>query len=400
MTSARGGAALSLVLSTKLYWGMLLVLAAGALLSPTDAGGANIFLSLPNLTDVLRQVSITGIIAVGMTFVILSGGIDLSVGSVMALGCTLTAMLLTQDGWNRGAVLGGAATAFVAGAAVYAAVHGLLARRAGALLAHGIGAGLGLFAAGWVFVGLGPALAGGLGVVPTIALVLCVGLVIGALNGAVVAVGRLQPFIATLATMVAVLGAARLTAGADQSVYPIYTGANAPAAFEGLRASVAGVPVPGLVFLAVVLVAGVVLAKHRFGREVYAIGGNEQAARLAGLSVGRAKVAVYALSGLLASLAGVLYAAQYRQGKPDAGVGLELDAIAAVVIGGASLSGGKGTVVGALAGVLIFGLLTNIFQLCNIDSNAQLVLKGAIIIAAVGLQQGRLPRLRRAGGAK
>lgn len=398
MRPVRGGAALSLVLSTKLYWGMLLVLIAGALLSPADSSGASIFLSLPNLTDVLRQVSITGIIAVGMTFVILSGGIDLSVGSVMALGCTLTAMLLTQDGWNRGAVLGCGSAALVAGAAVYAAARGLLARRAGGLVAHSVGGALGLLAAAGVFAVIGPLLPGGLGVVPTIALVLCVGLVVGAINGAAVSVGGLQPFIATLATMVAVQGAARLTAGADQSVYPIYTGVNAPAGFELLRSTVGGVPVPGLVFLSVALAAGVVLAKHRFGRTVYAIGGNEQAARLAGLAVGRAKVAVYAFSGLLAALAGVLYAAQYRQGKPDAGVGLELDAIAAVVIGGASLSGGKGTVTGALAGVLIFGLLTNIFQLCNIDSNAQLVLKGAIIVAAVALQQGRLPRLRRAGG--
>lgn len=398
--AARNGGALALMLSTKLYWGMLLVLAAGALLSPVDSAGGNIFLSLPNLTDVLRQVSITGIIAVGMTFVILSGGIDLSVGSVMALGCTLSAMLLTQDGWHRGAVLGSGATAVVVGAALYAAVSRLLVRGLGGLVANGLGAGLGLLGAAGSLVWIGPALTGGLDVIPTIALVLCAGLVVGAINGVVVAAGGLQPFIATLATMVAVLGAARLTAGAEQSVYPIYTGANAPAAFELLRASVLGVPVPGLIFLAVVAAAWLALTHFRFGREVYAIGGNEHAARLAGLAVGRIKVAVYALSGMLAALAGVLYAAQYRQGKPDAGVGLELDAIAAVVIGGASLAGGKGSVLGALAGVLIFGLLTNIFQLCNIDSNAQLVLKGAIIVAAVALQQGRLPKLRIPGGSK
>lgn len=397
---ARNSGALALMLSTKLYWGILLVLAAGALLSPVDSAGGNIFLSLPNLTDVLRQVSITGIIAVGMTFVILSGGIDLSVGSVMALGCTLSAMLLTQDGWNRGGMLGGGATAIVVGAALYGVAWRLLSRRFGRLVSHGAGAGLGLLGAAGVVAWVGPALAGGLDVIPTIALVLCAGLVIGAINGVVVAAAGLQPFIATLATMVAVLGAARLTAGAEQSVYPIYTGANAPAAFEVLRASVLGVPVPGLIFLAVVALAWLALGHFRFGREVYAIGGNEQAARLAGLAVGRVKVAVYALSGMLAALAGVLYAAQYRQGKPDAGAGLELDAIAAVVIGGASLAGGKGSVLGALAGVLIFGLLTNIFQLCNIDSNAQLVLKGAIIVAAVALQQGRLPKLRGPGVSK
>ncbi|MBU1374940.1 MAG: ABC transporter permease [Alphaproteobacteria bacterium] len=391
----RGGRLLSLVLATKLYWGMAFVLVIGALLSPVDGVGGNIFLSLPNLTDVLRQVSITGIIAVGMTFVILSGGIDLSVGSVMALGCTLTAMLLTQDGWHRGALVGTGAASIVAALAVYAGAAKLLAGRLGVMAGVVLGGLAAVSMAAWI----APALAGGLGVVQTVVLVLSVGLLIGAFNGAVVTVGGLQPFIATLATMVAVLGAARLTAGADQSVYPVYTGANAAPTFELLRASMLRVPVPGLIFLAVAAVAGVVLTRFRFGREVYAIGGNEQAARLAGLAVGQTKILVYALSGMLASLAGVLYTAQYRQGKPDAGVGLELDAIAAVVIGGASLAGGKGSIPGALAGVLIFGILTNIFQLCNIDSNAQLVLKGLIIVAAVALQQGRVPRLRRAGGS-
>lgn len=398
--AARDGKFLSLLLATKLYWAMLLVLAAGALLSPVDSAGGNIFLSAPNLTDVLRQVSITGVVAVGMTFVILSGGIDLSVGSLMGLGCTLAAMLLTLKGWHQGAVLGSAGAAIVAGAAVYAGAVRLLTGRVDGL-ARRISAGLlAVLAAACAPVLIGPSLAGGLGVVETLILVLSVGLVIGALNGAVVAGGGLQPFIATLATMVAVLGAARLTAGADQSVYPVYSGSNAAPAFELLRASLLGVPVPGLVFLGVTAAAWMALTQFRFGREVYAIGGNEQAARLAGVAVGRVKIVVYALCGMLAALAGVLYAAQYRQGKPDAGAGLELDAIAAVVIGGASLTGGKGSVLGTLAGVFIFGMLTNIFQLCNIDSNAQLVLKGAIIVAAVALQQGRIPGLGAAGGSK
>ena len=127
-----------------------------------------------------------------------------------------------------------------------------------------------------------------------------------------------------------------------------------------------------------------------FGRYVYAIGGNEQAARLSGVEVDRVKIAVYAISGFLASLAGVLYTAQYRQGKPDAGVGMELDAIAAVVIGGTSLMGGKGSIAGTFVGVLIFGFLSNILQLNNIDSNTQLVLKGGIILAAVLVQERSL----------
>jgi simple sugar transport system permease protein len=144
----------------------------------------------------------------------------------------------------------------------------------------------------------------------------------------------------------------------------------------------------------VVALSAALLRATVFGRYVYAIGGNEQAARLSGVAVDRVKIAVYALSGLLASLAGVLYTAQYRQGKPDAGVGMELDAIAAVVIGGTSLMGGKGSIAGTFVGVLIFGFLSNILQLNNIDSNTQLVLKGGIILAAVLLQERSLSDLR------
>ena len=161
-----------------------------------------------------------------------------------------------------------------------------------------------------------------------------------------------------------------------------------------LRALLWGVlPIPGLFFLAACAIFAVLLGTTTFGRYVYAIGGNEQATRLSGVAVDRVKIAVYALSGMLASLAGVLYTAQYLQGKPDAGEGIELDAIAAVVIGGTSLMGGKGSMGGTLVGVLIFGFLSNILQLNNIDSNTQLVLKGMIILAAVLLQEGQAGRL-------
>ena len=153
-------------------------------------------------------------------------------------------------------------------------------------------------------------------------------------------------------------------------------------------------PVPGLFFLAALALFIGLLRLTTFGRYVYAIGGNEEATRLSGIQVGRVKVAVYAASGMLASLAGVLYVAQYRQGKPDAGAGLELDAIAAVAIGGTSLMGGKGSLAGTFVGVLIFGLVSNILQLNNISSNLQLVLKGAIIILAVLLQEGNLSMVR------
>ena len=127
-----------------------------------------------------------------------------------------------------------------------------------------------------------------------------------------------------------------------------------------------------------------------FGRYVYAIGGNEEAARLSGIDVAGTKIATYAISGMLAGIAAVLFVAQYRQGKPDAGTGLELDAIAAVVIGGTSLMGGRGGIAGTFAGVLIFGLLSNLLQLHNINSNLQLVLKGLIIVGTVLLQERNL----------
>jgi simple sugar transport system permease protein len=218
-----------------------------------------------------------------------------------------------------------------------------------------------------------------------------VGLAFGWINGIIITKGRLQPFIVTLAMMVGVLGIARVVAGQDAAVHPVYTGTNATEDFDVLRALLYRiVPVPGLFFLAVVVLSAMLLRTTTFGRYVYAIGGNEQAARLSGVAVDRVKIAVYAMSGFLASLAGVLYTAQYRQGKPDAGVGMELDAIAAVVIGGTSLMGGKGSIAGTFVGVLIFGFLSNILQLNNIDSNTQLVLKGGIILAAVLLQERSL----------
>jgi simple sugar transport system permease protein len=234
------------------------------------------------------------------------------------------------------------------------------------------------------------------GVLGVLVTVPAVGLALGALNGVIIAKGRLQPFIVTLAMMVAILGLARLLAGQDAAVYPVYTGSNATEDFDVLRALVFNVvPVPGIFFLLAVFLFGFVLKVSTFGRYVYALGGNEQAARLAGIRVDRIKIAVYAISGMLAALAGVLYTAQYRQGKPDAGAGAELDAIAAVVIGGTNLMGGRGSMMGTLVGVLIFGFLGNILLLKNIDSNTQLVLKGLIILGAVLLQEGQMAGLLR-----
>jgi simple sugar transport system permease protein len=181
------------------------------------------------------------------------------------------------------------------------------------------------------------------GVLAVLLVTPCVALALGAINGAFIVAGRLQPFIATLAMMVSALGLGRLTAGQDHAVIAVYTGTNATEAFEVLRSMVWGIlPMPSVFFLAAILIFGAVLRFTTFGRYIYAIGGNPEAAKLSGIKVAQVQLAAYMISGLLAGFAGVLFVAQYRQGKPDAGSGLELDAIAACVIGGTSLMGGRG----------------------------------------------------------
>ena len=219
-------------------------------------------------------------------------------------------------------------------------------------------------------------------------------MLLGAINGALIVAGRLQPFIATLAMMVGALGIGRLTAGQDNAVVAVYTGTNATEEFELLRSMVWGVlPMPSVFFLAAIILFGAILRFTAFGRYVYAIGGNVEAAKLSGIKVAQVQFTAYLISSLLAGVAGVLFVAQYRQGKPDAGSGLELDAIAAVVIGGTSLMGGRGGLAGTFVGVLIFGLLSDILQLQNIDSNVQLVMKGLIIVCTVLVQEQNLGQL-------
>jgi simple sugar transport system permease protein len=394
--------ALKLLSRTKLYWGLIAIFLIGVLGSPVSSKGNNIFLSYGNLLDVLRQVSITGLIATGMTAVIITGGIDLSVGSLMAICSVVCAMLLTIEGDTPAAAMGLPMTGLVAlivGAAVVRFVFanieksraGTAGRRdvelgtmRGIVVPLAVGAALaGLVV--WAFL---PDVEEKFGVAGVLIVVPCVGLFFGAINGLIIVGGRLQPFIVTLAMMVTALGIARLTAGQNNAVLPVYTGTNAVAEFDNLRELVAGVvPMPGLFFIAAIVIYGAVLRLTPFGRYVYAIGGNEEAARLSGIESGKVKIATYAVSGLLAGIAAVLYVAQYRQGKPDAGTGLELDAIAAVVIGGTSLMGGRGGMAGTFCGVLIFGLLSNILQLHNINSNLQLVLKGLIIVGTVLVQE-------------
>ncbi len=384
--------------ATKLYWGLALLFLVGVLSSPVSSKGHNIFLSFGNLSDVFRQISVTGITAVGMTLVILIAGIDLSVGSVLALGSVVCAMLLTNEGWSAAHLLGVPAVFLLSFLLLFGVI--VFAVKVQRTVLKGADSSepgmskvaliMALVAAFAIALWVASSSDSKAGVLLVLLVVPAVGFMLGVVNGVIIVGGRLQPFIVTLAMMVAGLGLARLTAGQNTAVWPVYTGSNATEDFEALRSLILGIiPVPGVIFAGIIVLFWVILKFTKFGRYIYAIGGNEEAARLAGVPVWRVKITVYAISGYLAALAGILYVAQYRQGKPDAGMGLELDAIAAVVIGGTSLMGGRGSMIGTLVGVLIFGFLSNILQLNNIDSNTQLVLKGIIIVVAVLLQERR-----------
>jgi ribose/xylose/arabinose/galactoside ABC-type transport system permease subunit len=397
-----------------------LFVAGAALNIPQEPGGRNVFLDINNQRDVLWQVSINGILAVGMTLVILSGGIDLSVGSVMSLCTVVCAMLLMERPGadyhylSRAHVLMLPAVALCGALVGYGLVRRL--RRLPAAVALVAGGVLAL-AAAWLALGgphtLAPATAlSSLGVLLVVPLV---GGMMGLLSGVIIAKTRLQPFIVTLAMMVSAVGLAKFIAGHGGQIHTIYKGdraeAGAPPSFEKLGATIITVgyeelrsgelhpvkllPVPGLFLLGAWVAAAVLLNKYPLGRYVYAIGGNEEAARLAGVPVPGVKVFVYAASGLLAGLAAVLYCAQYTQGKADAGQGKELDAIAAVVIGGTSLMGGRGSIVGTLVGVMIFGYLTNILQLKSVSSEIRDILKGVIIVGAAAVQSGDIMSLLR-----
>ena len=305
---------------------LLLLVVVAALLSPTAADGSRIFFEWGNLGDILRQVSLIGIIALGMTFVILTGGIDLSVGSVLALSTSIVAMGLA-------------------------------------------------FATSW---------APTLQMIASISLALLACVIVGALNGLIVARLRVQPFIVTLASMIGIRGFAKWITGNEN--IDIGFGEDVAAQFAGLfreKAVVIGV------YLTATIVLWALLAKTVFGRHVRAIGDNPKAALYAGLPITRTQVVVYTLAGLLAGLAGVLYAAENHQGNPNAGVAYELDAIAAVVIGGARLSGGQGTIIGTLIGTLIMGVLTNLLRLRNVDSNVEMMIKAVIIVLAAAMQRRR-----------
>ncbi len=300
------------------------IIILAVVISPSASDGSLIFLQAGNLTDILRQIALIGIISLGMTYVILTGGIDLSVGSTLALSTSVVAMVLTRS-W------------------------------------HGLSDSAHIF---WAMV----------------AAVAC-GALVGALNGGIVANLRIQPFVVTLASMIGVRGLAKWLTG--NTNIDIGFGQDVAAQFAALFRQ-KGIVITSYCLLAAIF--WIVLSRTVFGRHVRAIGDNETAAKYAGLPVRSTKLWVYSLSGLMAGLAGVLYAAENHQGNPNAGVAYELDAIAAAVIGGTRLSGGKGTIFGTLVGTLIMGILTNMLRLNNVDSNVEMMTKAVIIILAVAVQ--------------
>lgn len=286
------------------------------------------FLTGRNMLNVLRQTSINGVLAIGMTFVILTRGIDLSVGSVVALTGVVAASFATTS-----------TSGFIPGAPWPA----LLA------LAIGIAVGMGC----------------------------------GTISGVIVSRFRVPAFVATLGMLSAARGLTLLYSG----------GRPVPGLSPGFRwigtGDVLGIPVPILVLLAVFAGAWFVLSQTRFGRHVYAVGGNPHAAKVSGLPVERIRLMVYVISGGLAGLAGMILAARTGSALPQAGVAYELDAIAAVVIGGTSLAGGVGRVTGTLVGALLIGVMNNGLDLMGVESYYQQVIKGILIVAAVMLDQSR-----------
>lgn len=273
------------------------------------------FLTRSNMLNMLRQLSTNGILAVGMTFVLITGGIDLSVGSVL----TFSAMV---------------GCSFIQEGSPYP-------------------------------------------VAMAVAISLAVGLGIGLLNGVLVAYGRVPAFIVTLGTQLAASGAALMFRNGS----PI---PGLKSSFNAIGAgSLAGIPMPIIIFFVIMLAGGFVLRRTRFGRYTYAVGGNTLAARACGIKDRQITVSVYVISGLCAAIAGIVLAARVRTATPLAGDGSELDAIAAAVLGGTSLTGGIGSMWGTLAGVLIIGLLNNGMDMLNIQSYIQDIVQGAIIVAAV-----------------
>ena len=280
------------------------------------------FFQFSNIVGILLATSVNGILALGATFVIITAGIDLSVGTVMTMSAVMTGVFITNLGlpvWLG--VLGGLATGGLAGYA----------------------------------------------------------------NGAMIAKMRIPPFIATLGMLYIAKGLSLVISG----VKPIYF-SDAPTFNQLAMGSVTGAIIPGfdipnavLIFFAAAIIANIVLTKTVFGRYTFALGSNEEATRLSGVNVSAWKIAVYTFAGLFAGLAGVVIASRLNSAQPALGAGYELEAIAAVVIGGTSLSGGEGSILGTVIGAFVISVLTNGLRILSIPQEWQIVITGAIVILAV-----------------
>lgn len=275
---------------------------------------SNRFLTVSNLLNVSQQISTNFLIAIGMTFIILLGGIDLSVGSIIAFVGLLMGLMMKTLGWPV-----------------------------------------------WVSIILG----------------LLISAVIGLVTGLLITIFDLPPFIATLGMMSIVRGAAYTITGGQ----PIYT---FPDGFLAITGRYFGVPIITILIMVVVFAVGAYVLKYtRYGRYVYAIGGNEKCAQLSGINVKKVKCIAYVISGFCCGIAAIVLTSRLDSAVPTNADGAEMDAIASVVIGGTSMSGGEGTMTGTLIGILIIGVIANGLNLLNVPQGAQRIVKGGIIVLAV-----------------
>ncbi len=308
---------LSRLRASALIWVLVVMCIAAAIISPA-------FLNPFNVINVMRQIALFGIVSVGMTFVILTAGIDLSVGSIVAVAAVVSALLLD------------------AGTPI-----------------------------------------------PLVILVgLAVGMAMGAINGSGITIGGIPPFIMTLGMMVMGRGLAMTISGG----HPIHFREEAESFAWLGQGHFLHIPVPVWIFVFVVVAAVFVLRFTAFGRNVYAVGSNPEAARLSGIDVRLTVFLVYVISGFLSALTALIFVSRLTVGEPVAGVGLELEAIAITVIGGTSLFGGEGSIVGTVLGAAIIAVLANVLNLFGVSPFTQQIVKGAIIVAAVLLEAQRRRR--------
>jgi ribose transport system permease protein len=300
----------SLVIKYKSLIGLLILCIGISIITPR-------FFSYGNIKNVLTQVSVNAVIAIGMTFVILTGGIDLSVGSILAVSAAVAASIMKSTG------------------NIY----------------------LSIFAA------------------------LAIGSVIGLINGVLISKGKIQAFIVTLATMTIFRGVTYVFTNGT----PI---SGLGQKFSGIgNKTILGFPIPVVIMIIVFGIAFYVLSQTRYGRYLYALGGNEDSARLSGINTDKVKTLVYVICGATAALSGIIVTSRIGSASPNAGVGFELDAIAAVVVGGTSLSGGEGSVGGTIIGALIIGVLSNGLNLVNVSPFYQAIVKGLVILLAVMIKR-------------